>query len=166
MVAPYCLGSVLLLAAAAAVVAMLFAQVADDEGAVDMATLISKLKRRRIGSRRLSFYAIDVRSHGEYNSGALPGAIWIPLDSLKMRLGDGMLPLQFSNMFNVTKPRKHDSEIVTYCDSGYRAQLARQELIALGFQHVYFYRGSAFKDWAMRERLERKKNKAKKRKER
>lgn len=63
---------------------------------------------------------VDVRTKGEFASGAYPKARNIPLDSLPARLGE--LP--------------RDKPIVLYCASGARASKAASVLAGAGFTDV------------------------------
>lgn len=63
---------------------------------------------------------IDVRTVGEFNSGAIEGAINIPLDQLENRLD---------------LVRDYD-EIIVYCQSGGRSARAKQLLKNAGFVNV------------------------------
>lgn len=63
---------------------------------------------------------IDVRTVGEFNSGAIEGAINIPLDQLENRLD---------------LVRDYD-EIIVYCQSGARSARAKQLLKNAGFVNV------------------------------
>ena len=69
---------------------------------------------------------IDVRSPGEYNSGAIDRAINIPVaDIVKneqkiLSLSDGA----------------HDRVIVVYCASGIRSKMAQSSLKSVGFKNV------------------------------
>ena len=65
-------------------------------------------------------YLIDVRSAQEYRSGAIPGAINIPVDELRSRLGE--------------VPR--DQKIAVYCQVGQRGYLATRILIQHGYSAV------------------------------
>lgn len=66
------------------------------------------------------FMLIDVRTEMEYAAGALPGAVNIPLDSLRERLGE--IPA--------------DRPIVLYCGVGLRGYLASNILRLRGFDNV------------------------------
>jgi hydroxyacylglutathione hydrolase len=60
---------------------------------------------------------VDVRTLGEYNAGHIEGAVHLPLSDLKERWKD--LP--------------KEREIVTMCQSGYRAQIGASYLQSLGY---------------------------------
>jgi len=64
---------------------------------------------------------VDVRSAAEFHTGALPGAVNIPLQTLG-QIKDKM-PI--------------DSNIVVYCVSGARSHNAKTYLQQSGFQSVY-----------------------------
>jgi phage shock protein E len=63
---------------------------------------------------------VDVRSEGEFRSGAYPGAVNIPVQELESRLSE--LP--------------KDRPIVVYCASGARSAAAERMLRARGFGDV------------------------------
>ena len=60
---------------------------------------------------------VDVRAPEEFTQGCLPGAINIPVDRLRERLGE-----------------VGDGDVVVYCQSGQRAHTATLLLCELGFQ--------------------------------
>jgi phage shock protein E len=64
---------------------------------------------------------IDVRSHFEFTSGALPGAVNIPLDQLHYHAD------------NIDK----EKPILLYCRSGQRSAYAKQIMQVLGFTQLY-----------------------------
>lgn len=64
---------------------------------------------------------LDVRTPGEFQAGAYPRAINIPLDELERRQGE---------------LGQAGSRIVVYCESGARSALARAFLKQLGFTKV------------------------------
>jgi NADPH-dependent 2,4-dienoyl-CoA reductase/sulfur reductase-like enzyme/rhodanese-related sulfurtransferase len=61
---------------------------------------------------------VDVRTPQEYDRGHIPGALNIPVDELRSRLGE--LP--------------HDREVAVYCQVGQRGYLATRILAQAGFQ--------------------------------
>jgi len=88
--------------------------------------------RRVLGGKRVSGMVIlekikagakvvDVRSRGEFQGGAYPGAVNIPVQELEQRLGE--LP--------------RDRAIVVYCASGMRSASAERLLRSRGFAEVY-----------------------------
>ncbi len=68
---------------------------------------------------------LDVRTPEEYASGHVPGAVNIPYDQVGSRLAE--LP--------------RDKDIVVYCRSGRRAQLAADVLAANGYTHLQHLQG-------------------------
>lgn len=64
---------------------------------------------------------LDVRTQAEYQSGSIPGAINIPLDSLRERMDE--LP--------------RDKTIVIYCQVGLRGYIATRILMQRGFDKVF-----------------------------
>jgi phage shock protein E len=88
--------------------------------------------RRLLGGKRVSAMVIlekiktgakvvDVRSSGEFQGGAYPGAVNIPVQELAQHLNE--LP--------------RDRPIVVYCASGMRSASAERLLRAHGFAEVY-----------------------------
>lgn len=75
---------------------------------------------------------IDVREPSEYKEGHIPGAILIPLGTIKEK-APSMLP-------DKTKP------LLVYCRSGARSARASQELVDMGYQEVYNMEGG-FMAW-------------------
>jgi len=63
---------------------------------------------------------LDVRTPEEFASGHIPGAVNIPVDHLRSRLGE--LP--------------HDQMIAAYCQVGQRGYLATRILLQSGFTAV------------------------------
>ncbi|MCK3683783.1 FAD-dependent oxidoreductase [Maribellus sp. YY47] len=77
---------------------------------------------KNISAQELKRLVIDVRTPGEFRSGAFPDAINIPLDDLmqgKCDLGDNS-----------------EREIIVYCASGARSAYAQQVLMSRGFSNV------------------------------
>ena len=64
---------------------------------------------------------IDVRTPAEYNEGHVQGSINLPLQTL-------------ANQMNKLKKNE---VIITCCRSGSRSGMARRQLLAAGFTHVY-----------------------------
>jgi len=63
---------------------------------------------------------VDVRTPGEYESGHIPGAVLMPVDELRGRLGE----------------LRPDEEIVVYCRQGIRSYVAQRILKGRGFSNV------------------------------
>jgi NADPH-dependent 2,4-dienoyl-CoA reductase/sulfur reductase-like enzyme/rhodanese-related sulfurtransferase len=72
-----------------------------------------------------SSFVLDVRTVEEFESGHIPGAINIPIDKLRERLGS--IP--------------QDRKIYLYCHSGYRSYLATRILLNLGWSEVFNVQG-------------------------
>lgn len=89
--------------------------------------LLKKLK----GKQDL-LVVLDVRSKQEYTSGHVPGAINIPHDQLKVRIGE----LRSRDNF----------EFVVYCESGLRAEKAESILQSAGFIQITHLQGD-MKQW-------------------
>ena len=70
-------------------------------------------------------FVLDVRTVEEYVAGHVPGAVNIPHDQVAARLAE------------VPK----DRDVVLYCRSGRRAQLAGQVLAENGYQHLEHLQG-------------------------
>ena len=66
---------------------------------------------------------LDVRRQDEYDSGHIYGAVWIPHTQLEARIGE------------LADHENH--EIIAYCKSGFRSQLASQTLDSHNFTKVY-----------------------------
>jgi rhodanese-related sulfurtransferase len=65
-------------------------------------------------------FLLDVRTPQEFASGHIPGAVNIPVDDLRSRLGE--LP--------------RDRKIAAYCQVGQRGYLATRTLLQVGFKAV------------------------------
>ncbi len=83
---------------------------------------------------------VDVRTEGEYRSGAFPDAVNIPLDEIMK-----------NNVDLGTNPNR---EIIVYCASGARSAYAKQVLMQRGYTNVMNGGGIA----AMMSRMEKMKN--------
>jgi rhodanese-related sulfurtransferase len=64
---------------------------------------------------------VDVRSPAEYQQGAVPGAINVPIQII----------VKCAEILDKQRP------VLVYCASGMRSEQARQTLIRLGFKSVY-----------------------------
>jgi rhodanese-related sulfurtransferase len=86
---------------------------------------------------------IDVREPSEYEAGAIPGAINLPISSAPEAL---CLPEdEFEDRFGFEKPPK-DTEVVFYCKAGVRSAAAAQLAQQQGYENVAEYPGSWI-DW-------------------
>lgn len=75
---------------------------------------------------------IDVRSPEEFEEGALPGAVLIPLENTDF--------IERIQTFDTQQP------IYLYCRSGNRSSRAAELLVRLGFTQVYNYTGG-MEEW-------------------
>lgn len=75
-------------------------------------------------------FLVDVRTETEFNAGAIPGAVNIPLDEIRMRLDE----------FPMNKT------IYIYCEAGLRGYLAQRILKQNNFDTVYNLSGG-YKSW-------------------
>ena len=80
-------------------------------------------------------YLLDVRTATEFSSGNIPGAVNIPVDELRGRLGD--------------IPR--DQDVAVYCQVGQRGYLATRILLQSGFSASNI--GGGYKTYKLFERL-------------
>jgi NADPH-dependent 2,4-dienoyl-CoA reductase/sulfur reductase-like enzyme/rhodanese-related sulfurtransferase len=77
---------------------------------------------QNVSAHELERLVVDVRTPGEFRSGAFPNALNIPLDDImsgKADFGDN-----------------HDREIIVYCATGARSAYAQQVLMQHGFTNV------------------------------
>ena len=65
---------------------------------------------------------VDVRTEEEYRSGHIPGALCLPLDSIRAQAAQ-ILP-------------DKEAEILVYCRSGGRSAQAARALVSLGYANV------------------------------
>jgi rhodanese-related sulfurtransferase len=107
---------------------------ADTPGAVDQPRPVAVLEEPVSGSvvapaelvarlgGEMPFVLLDVRTPEEFAAGHIPGALNIPYDELPARLNelDG----------------RQGEEVVVYCRSGRRAEIAEQALTEAGFVNV------------------------------
>ncbi len=77
---------------------------------------------KNVSTEELKRLVIDVRTPGEFHSGAFPDAINIPLDDLMQGKGD--------------LGDNTDREIIVYCATGARSAYAQQVLMSRGFSNV------------------------------
>ncbi len=77
------------------------------------------------------YQIVDVRTEPEYESGHLPGAINIPLDSLS----------------TISTIEDFDTMLIVYCQSGVRSKQAALQLLDMGYTNVYDMGGIATWDY-------------------
>ena len=98
--------------------------------------MANKVTSKELRERKDQYMYVDVREADELEEGKIDGAVNIPLGQLirKARHGD----------IDDLKRKK----IVTYCNSGYRGNIAADELNKQGFDTVTIEGGySAWKDY-------------------
>ena len=78
------------------------------------------------------FFLVDVREEREWVQGNIPSSIHI---------GKGAIERDVANLIP-----NLDSEIVLYCQGGYRSALAGEALLAMGYTKVFSMSGG-FSDW-------------------
>jgi rhodanese-related sulfurtransferase len=91
---------------------------------------------KELQNRNYQYVYVDVREADELEEGKIEAAVNIPLGQLirKARHGD----------IDVLKKKK----IITYCSSGYRGNIAADELNKIGFDAITIEGGySAWKDY-------------------
>ena len=93
-----------------------------DIGVIDQDTLLARLAK---GDQDL--VVLDVRTAEEYAAGHVPGALNIAHDELEARLAE-LTPHQAK-------------DLVVYCRSGRRSQLALAVLAAHGFENLWHLEG-------------------------
>lgn len=79
-----------------------------------------------------SLLILDVRSDHEFDRGHVPGAIHIPHRQLASRLSE--------------LETWRQKQVVVYCESGYRANIAASMLSEQGFEKVYHLIGD-MREW-------------------
>jgi len=98
--------------------------------------MANKVASKELRERKDQYLYVDVREADELEEGKIDGAVSIPLGQLirKARHGD----------MDDLKGKK----IITYCNSGYRGNIAADELNKQGFDTVTIEGGySAWKDY-------------------
>jgi rhodanese-related sulfurtransferase len=98
--------------------------------------MANKVTSKELQERKDQYTILDVREVDELEEGKIDGAVNIPLGQLirKARHGD----------IDDLKKKK----IITYCNSGYRGNIAADELNKQGFDTVTIEGGySAWKDY-------------------
>lgn len=71
---------------------------------------------------------LDVREQDEYDSGHIPGAILLPVDTIDEDTAAEAIPGK-------------DSTVLVYCRSGNRSKTASSTLAELGYTNVYEFGG-------------------------
>lgn len=102
-----------------------YSALAEYAGELDQPTALSRIKQGTI-------FVLDVRSPQEYAQGHVPKATNVPHSDIEDHL----------DMLNLHK----DEDILIYCKSGRRAEMAEEKLAAAGFKNVYHLKGD-MKGW-------------------
>ena len=71
---------------------------------------------------------LDVREQDEYDSGHIPGAILLPVDTIDADTAAAVIPSK-------------DSTVLIYCRSGNRSKAASSALADLGYTNIYEFGG-------------------------
>lgn len=75
---------------------------------------------------------LDVREQDEYDSGHIPGAVLLPVNSIDETRAAQVIPTK-------------DTTVLVYCRSGNRSRTASARLARLGYTQVYEFGG--IRDW-------------------
>ena len=71
---------------------------------------------------------LDVREQDEYDSGHIPGAVLLPVDSIDETTAAEVIP-------------EKESAVLVYCRSGNRSKTASSTLAELGYTNIYEFGG-------------------------
>jgi phage shock protein E len=93
---------------------------------IENGKLSSPELKNLIDNKNKDYTLIDVRSVGEYNSGYIPTAINIPVNTIENR----------------TDEIPKNKLIIVYCKVGGRAENARKKLIESGYENVINFGGT------------------------
>jgi len=93
---------------------------------IENGKLSSPELKNLIDNKNKDYVLIDVRSVGEYNSGYIPTAINIPVNTIENR----------------TDEIPENKLIIVYCKVGERAENARKKLIESGHENVINFGGT------------------------
>lgn len=97
---------------------------------------ISQSQLQQLMKKDTQVVLLDVRTVEEFEDGHIPNALNIPHKELEQRL--------------VELAESKDTQIVIYCRSGRRAEVAKQVLIKNGFNHLDHLTGD-FNGWTSSE---------------
>jgi len=97
---------------------------AEPPASIDGPALLQRLTAKDAG-----IVVLDVRTTAEYEAGHLPGAVNVPHDQVESRASE--------------LAAFKDKQIVVYCRTGRRSEVARGTLAKLGFRNVLQLEG----DW-------------------
>lgn len=71
---------------------------------------------------------LDVREQDEYDSGHIPGAVLLPVETIDADTAAAVIP-------------ELDSVVLVYCRSGNRSKTASAALVELGYTRIYEFGG-------------------------
>ncbi|XP_066516733.1 thiosulfate sulfurtransferase/rhodanese-like domain-containing protein 1 [Hoplias malabaricus] len=86
----------------------------------------------------------DVREPSEFEEGAIPGAINIPLSEVEQSFT--LTPDQFKELYGASVPGKNDPDFIVYCQRGRRSLTALEILYGLGYNRARHYAGG-YGEW-------------------
>lgn len=93
----------------------------------NVAKLISSKDAKKMISNNEFNIILDVRSKEEYLNGHYPNAINIPYDKIDEKILDKI---------------NKESNILIYCRSGRRAEIAANKINNLGYKNIFYIKGS------------------------
>ena len=105
--------------------------VMDGEDMARSYTQISQEEAKQLIEQDGTQIIVDVRTQEEYDSGHIPGAICIPVDTIGKEKPEKLWDL--------------DRIILIYCRSGNRSKQAAQKLLEIGYTNIYEFGGII--DW-------------------
>ena len=92
---------------------------------------ITAQEAKEIMDTQTGYIILDTRTHEEYDTGHIPGAIVLPYDEV-LEKAEGIL-------------KDKDQLILVYCRSGRRSKLAAEDLVKLGYTNIREFGGII--DW-------------------
>lgn len=98
-------------------------------GAGDTVVIGADSVQERLAAQDPTLVMLDVRTADEYAAGHVPGARLLPYDEIEARVGE--------------LEEARDKDVVVYCRSGRRAEIALESLRAAGFTRLFHLEG----DW-------------------
>ena len=88
--------------------------------------------KNKLEQSQKNFFLVDVREDGEWVQGNIPSSIHI---------GKGVIERDVASLIP-----NQETEVVLYCQGGYRSALAGENLKAMGYKNVLSMSGG-FSDW-------------------
>ena len=111
-----------------------------------MVEIISTEELKKLIDENRDYVLIDVREPGEMINGMIPTAEKIPLGDILQDEALDLTPEEFEENYGFKKPSKDDN-VIFYCRTGSRSQMAAQKAGSLGFNKVRNYEGSV-QEWS------------------